>query len=152
MIKLLVTDVDGTLTDGTVEYRSDGTYSRRFSVIDGKGISSLKEYDIRTVMITSSAGEDIRLRARKLKIDVFTLVENKVKTIERICKDMGIGWSEVAAIGDDINDFKMLSYAVLPACPCNAHDLIKNIPGIIKLAHKGGNGAVREFIDNYILQ
>ena len=66
---------------------------------------------------------------------------------EQICNELHISLNEVAYIGDDINDFELLSNVGLSACPSNSIKEIKNIAGIIKLEKQGGDGAVREFME-----
>ncbi len=92
-----------------------------------------------------------RARAEKLKIDFdFHGQTNKLETVDKLRREMGISFDNIAYIGDDINDFDLLSKVGLAACPSNARRKIKNIPGIMHLETAGGSGAVREFSE-YIL-
>ena len=150
-ISLFITDCDGCLTDGTVSYDRVGNTSRRFSVLDGHGLSLLKKYGIQIAIVTSSRDEDIEARAKSLGIGLFLGVMDKVDLIHKISRDNNIPINNIAGIGDDVFDIEFLSAIGLAACPDNAIDKVKRIPGIIQLSKKGGEGAVREFIDKYIL-
>ena len=151
MIKLFVTDCDGCLTDGTVEYCSDGKISRRFSVIDGKGLYFLKKLGIKLVLLTSSNSKDIENRAKDLNFDYCCMgVENKLETLIDICKENSILLSEVAGMGDDLQDMEFLRQIKIIACPQDAQYEIKHLPKMITVEKDGGKGAVRSFI-NYLL-
>ncbi len=150
-IKVFATDVDGVLTDTGMYYSENGDELKKFSTLDGKGIELLRNAGIKTVVITSEDTEIVTRRARKLKFDyVFQGVKDKLAIAEKVCSQENISLNEFAYIGDDINDFELLAKAGLSACPSNAVDKVKSLP-IIKLTKKGGDGAVREFVDNYIL-
>ena len=150
-IKLLAMDVDGVLTDGGMYYAEDGNELKRFNTIDGKGIELVRNAGIRTAIITS---ENMKLNARrgqKLKIDfVLQGVQDKLRAMLELCRELKIDMNNTAYIGDDVNDSVLLENAGLSACPANAVDAVKDIPGILRLKHSGGYGAVREFCD-YIL-
>ena len=92
-----------------------------------------------------------RRRAKKLKLDFdFHGSKDKLQIIEDLCKNECIDIKQVAYIGDDINCYELLSNVGIAACPSNAVDKIKNIPGIIHLNKMGGYGVFREFIDYLI--
>ena len=149
-IKLFLCDVDGTLTDAGMYYDQNGNELKKFNTHDGKGFEFLRKENIKTGIITSENTNIVKRRAEKLKVDfLFQGIEHKGKldiAIE-ICKEEGITLSEVAYIGDDVNCKELLSNVGIAACPENAVDEIKDIPNIIKLKKKGGDGAVREFIN-----
>lgn len=153
-IKLVYFDVDGCLTDGRVSVDEDGHESVTFSRLDGYGIYLLKERGIKVAFITSEADpKAARLRARKQKIDYFVCDEhNKLAALAQICELEHITLNEVAGMGDDVNDFDSLQACAMKACPVDANDKIKNIPHMIILSKTGGHGAVREFIDEFILK
>ena len=150
-IKLLLSDVDGVLTDAGMYYSEKGDELKRFSTYDGMGFKILQENNILTGIITSEDVELNRNRANKLKLDYqFHGVKDKLKLVTSLLKELGISFENVAYIGDDINDFQMLSSVGLAACPANAVAKIKDIQGIIHLEKKGGEGAVREFIEKIL--
>ncbi|MDD4149897.1 MAG: N-acylneuraminate cytidylyltransferase [Bacteroidales bacterium] len=147
-IKLFLSDVDGVLTDAGMYYSEKGDELKKFCTYDGMGFKILQEKGIKVGIITGEDRELNRARARKLKLDFdFHGETNKLETVTKICSEAGISLSEVAYIGDDINDFELLSNVGLAACPANAVQKIKNIPDIIHLEKSGGEGAVREFAE-----
>ncbi|HNY44541.1 MAG: HAD-IIIA family hydrolase [Bacteroidales bacterium] len=147
-IKLFMSDVDGVLTDAGMYYSENGDELKKFCTHDGMGIKLLKEKGVKVGIITTEDRQLNRNRANKLKLDYhFHGETNKLETIKNLCKELNISLSEVAYIGDDVNDFELLSAVGLAACPANSVEKIKNIPNIIHLTKKGGEGAVREFIE-----
>ena len=149
-IKLFATDVDGVLTDAGMYYDNNGNELKKFNTHDGMAFKILKEKGIFTAMITSENTNIVKLRASKLQVDyLFQGVKGgeKLEVLKKICIEKNISLSEVAYIGDDINDLEALSVVGLAACPSNATQNIKNIENIIHLKKSGGNGAVREFVE-----
>jgi N-acylneuraminate cytidylyltransferase len=150
IIKLFATDVDGVLTDAGMYYDNNGNELKRFNTHDGMAFKILKEKGIITAMITSEKTNIVKRRANKLQVDyLFQGVKGreKLEVLEKICIEKNMSLSEVAYIGDDINDYQALSSVGFPACPNNAITKIKNIEGIKHLSKSGGDGAVREFVD-----
>ena len=150
IIKLFATDVDGVLTDAGMYYDNNGNELKRFNTHDGMAFKILKEKGICTAMITSEKTNIVKLRANKLQVDyLFQGVKGreKLEVLEKICIEKNMSLSEVAYIGDDINDYQALSSVGFPACPNNAITKIKNIEGITHLSKSGGDGAVREFVE-----
>lgn len=151
-IKLFGCDVDGTLTDAGMYYSEDGNETKKFNTKDGMGMRLLKENGILTIMITSENTKIVENRAKKLKVDyLYQGIKNKFDVIEDLLKRLNIKSEEFAYIGDDINDKELLEFAGLKACPNDSVSIIKNIENILIMDLKGGEGAVREFIDKYIL-
>ncbi len=147
-IKLFATDVDGTLTDGCMYYAEDGMELKKFNFRDGMGFQLLRESGIKTAMITSEETNIVKKRANKLNVDYLSMgTWKKLEFVQNICDELGITLNQVAYIGDDINDFELLNAVKYKACPQDSVSKIKNIPGILHLEHKGGDGAVREFIE-----
>ena len=149
-IKLFATDVDGVLTDAGMYYDNNGNELKKFNTHDGMAFKILKEKGIFTAMITSEKTNIVKLRASKLQVDyLFQGVKGgeKLEVLKKICIEKNISLSEVAYIGDDINDYNVLSSVGFPACPMNAITNIKNIEGITHLSKSGGDGAVREFVE-----
>ncbi len=150
-IKLLLTDVDGVLTDAGMYYSENGDELKKFSTYDGMAFGILNQKGIKTGMITSENRNLNAERAKKLKMDfVFQGVKEKLKILKQICESEGIAKEEVAYIGDDINDFDVLNNVGIAACPSTAMRKIKEIPGIIILKAKGGEGVIRELLDDHI--
>lgn len=155
MIKLFISDIDGTLTDGGMYYSEHGDELKKFNTRDGMGFGLLKKAGIKTAIITS---EDRRLnqdRADKLRLDYLVQGKcegGKLAAAQTICKELGITLNEVAYIGDDINCIDLLSAVGLAACPADAHTRVKGIAGIKVMSKKGGEGCVREFIESILPQ
>lgn len=150
-IKLFASDVDGTLTDGCMYYAENGIELKKFNFRDGMGFQLLREVGIKTAIVTTENTQIVRKRADKLKIDFLSVGSlDKLDFIKKICKEINISLTEVAYIGDDINDIELLEQVGLKACPCDAVERVKQIKNIKILTKCGGEGAVREFIE-YIL-
>lgn len=149
-IKLFLTDVDGTLTDGGMYYGESGNEYKKFNTRDGMALSFLREKGIKTGIITSENTRIVEQRARKLNIDYLRQGQRnggKLATAQDICSEMGITLKETAYIGDDVNCMELLSHVGLPACPADACEQVKDISGIKILSRKGGDGCVREFVE-----
>lgn len=149
-IKLLITDIDGTLTDGGMYYSENGDELKKFNTRDGMGLQMLRDVGIKTAIITSENRELNRRRAEKLKVDYLRqgkVSGGKVAVALEIAQEMGISLQEVAYIGDDVNCVELLSVVGYAACPADACDIVKGIPGIQVMQRKGGEGCVREFCE-----
>lgn len=151
-VKLLVTDVDGTLTDGCIYMSADGETVKAFNVKDGYGIAHiLPENGITPVIITGRKSTITEKRAFELGIKfVYQDVSDKLEKLCEILGEQGITADEVAYIGDDLNDLECIKYCALSACPGDAHESVKEAVDYI-CCNCGGKGAVREFID-YIVK
>ncbi|MBS1627061.1 MAG: HAD family hydrolase [Bacteroidetes bacterium] len=149
-IKLFLTDVDGVLTDAGMYYTESGDEFKKFNTHDGMGLMLLKERGIKRGIITTENTKIVERRAAKLKMDYLYQGKRdggKLNAALEICEKENISIKEVAYIGDDINCIELLQAVGLAACPANALAKVKAIKGIIQLEKKGGDGAVREFID-----
>lgn len=149
-IKLFLSDVDGVLTDGSMYYSENGDELKRFHTYDGMAFELLRKAGIKTGIITSENTAIVTRRAAKLKVDYLYQGKRdggKLVAALEICAKEGISLAEVAYIGDDINCKALLEAVGYKACPANARKQIKQIPGITVLATKGGDGAVRDWVD-----
>ncbi len=150
-IKLLVMDVDGTLTNSKVYYSSKGEELKEFSIRDGMGIELLKNAGIKTAIITSENSQIVTSRASKLKIENIILgSRNKKKDLLDLSEKLSLSLDNIAYIGDDVNDLHAMEISGVAACPVDA------VPSVKKKVHYvckkgGGNGAVREFIEKIII-
>lgn len=147
-IKLFITDIDGVMTDAGMYYTENGDELKKFSTYDGMGLKMIMKAGVKTAIIT---GEDRKLnkkRAEKIGIHyLYQGIEDKLSVANVLCKKLKITLADVAYIGDDINDLELLNECGIAACPANAMKSVKNISDIIHLEKKGGDGAVREFIE-----
>lgn len=149
-IKLLISDIDGTLTDGGMYYSENGDELKKFNTRDGMGFALLRKAGIKTAIITSEDRLLNKRRADKLKVDFLIQGKRnggKVAAAQEICDKLEIELSNVAYIGDDINCLELLSSVGLAACPADAHNSILELPFINVMKAKGGQGCVREFIE-----
>jgi 3-deoxy-D-manno-octulosonate 8-phosphate phosphatase (KDO 8-P phosphatase) len=148
MIKLIVLDVDGTLTDGKITYSNSGEETKSFDVADGLAIAVwTKKFGNKAAIITGRKSDIVEKRAKELQIThLYQGIKNKQEVLEKILEEEGIDWSEVAAIGDDLNDYHMLKKAGLSFTPANGSHYIKDIVNVV-CKNKGGEGAVREMME-----
>ncbi len=150
-IRLLVMDVDGTLTDGKVYYSGNGEELKQFSIRDGMGIELLKLAGIDTAIITAENSNIVKARASKLNIKHVILgSKNKRKSLMELAEKLSLKMDKIAFIGDDINDIQALEIAGLAACPSDANEQVKLVSDYV-CQNQGGNGAVRELTEHILL-
>ena len=148
-IKLLICDVDGVLTDGTLIYATNGEQSKNFSVLDGVGFHMINRLDInlKTAWITGRECATTSHRAEKLKIDkVYNGVIRKIESYNELKKEYNIQDHEICFIGDDIIDMPLFEKVGLAVSVPNAPDYVSKHAHYIT-SKAGGHGAVREVID-----
>lgn len=146
-IKLLVMDCDGVLTDGSVYYNEDGEALLKFHRRDGHGIEMLHHNNIKTAIISSENSEIIKARAKKINIQyVFTGSKNKTDCLSELIQLLKIENENIAYIGDDVNDFDVMTKVGVPVAVGDAVNKIRSIAKYT-CTNNGGDAAVREFID-----
>ncbi|PHO11067.1 3-deoxy-D-manno-octulosonate 8-phosphate phosphatase [Malaciobacter canalis] len=152
MIELIVLDVDGTLTDGKIIYTNSGDELKAFDVADGLAIATWsKKLGKKVAIITGRTSKIVEKRASDLQIEyLYQNIHNKDEVLTEILKKEGLSWNQVAAIGDDLNDFKMLKKVGLSFTPSNGTHYLKDFVDVI-CKNSGGNGAIREMIE-YIVK
>jgi YrbI family 3-deoxy-D-manno-octulosonate 8-phosphate phosphatase len=153
-IRIFISDIDGTLTDGGMYYSAGGEELKKFNTRDGMVFELLKMNGLLTALVTSENSQINSQRAKKLSVDYLIQgkkYQGKLDAINALCKKLDLSLKNVAYIGDDLNCKEALSAVTLSACPCDAIEEIKNIPGIKVMSNAGGYGAVREFGD-YIIR
>ncbi len=150
MIKMIVLDVDGCLSDGKITYSDNGEELKSFNAKDGLGIVSWLKLGKKVAIITGRNSSIVEKRAKDLGVNYFYQgVKDKKKTLKEILNKENIYWNEVAVIGDDLNDLAMIKKVKLSFAPKDASGVVKrNVT--IKLEKKGGKGAVREMIEYVI--
>lgn len=148
MIKALIMDVDGTLTDGKLYISNEGECMKAFSVKDGYAIRELlPKYNIVPIIITGRKSEILERRCEELGItELHQGIHDKVKKMYEVLADLDITIEETAYIGDDLNDLACMQKTALTACPVDAANELKHIVTYI-CEKKGGDGAVREFVE-----
>ena len=150
MIKLIVLDVDGCLSDGKLIYSADGIESKNFSVKDGLGISTWVKLGLHVAIITGRNSKIVQKRADELGIQhVYQGIKDKDRVLKELVESLGLRFYEVGAIGDDLNDYNMLRLAGRSFTP---KDGVKEIRELVDttLTCRGGDGVVREMIDTLV--
>ena len=149
-IRMLVMDVDGTLTDGKIYMSANGELMKAFNIKDGYAIARLKDYGITPVIITGRSSDIVKQRCSELGIlELYQGIENKSYKLREVCNKFQLDLSQVAYIGDDLNDLSCMKICGFSACPSDAMKQVRERANYICEA-KGGYGAVREFIDYLI--
>jgi 3-deoxy-D-manno-octulosonate 8-phosphate phosphatase (KDO 8-P phosphatase) len=146
-IRLLVLDVDGVLTDGTVAVNADGSETKFFNAQDGHGIRLWRRAGLKIAVISGTISPAVTHRAEKLGADyVFQDCHYKLPVLQKLVEDLGLSPQQVACIGDDLPDLPMLRYVGFAAAVANAVDEVKQHANYVT-SHPGGKGAVREVIE-----
>lgn len=150
-VRLVIFDVDGVLTDGSLYYGPDGEAFKAFNAKDGLGIHQLVKSGIEVGIITGRVSSFVSKRAEDLGIrHVYQKKMDKKPVFLELCKKLSLSPNQVAYMGDDIVDLPILEEVGIRACPADAMPCVKKICNFI--AHnKGGRGAARELCD-YILE
>jgi 3-deoxy-D-manno-octulosonate 8-phosphate phosphatase (KDO 8-P phosphatase) len=150
-IKLLVLDVDGVLTDGTIVINGNGSESKFFNSLDGHGIRMWQRAGLKVALLSGRVSEPTRHRAKQLEIEhVFEDFHNKLPLIEEFLKQINLPPESAAYIGDDLMDLPVMRYVGFSVAVANAVDEVKRQADFIT-TRPGGSGAVREAIE-YILK
>jgi 3-deoxy-D-manno-octulosonate 8-phosphate phosphatase (KDO 8-P phosphatase) len=142
-VKLVLCDVDGVMTDGSV-FMGPGGEFKQYNVPDGLGLLFLRQQGIKVGWISARPSQSTVLRAKDLKIDFLAQpTDGKVPAAEDILGRTGLKWDQVCYVGDDVLDLGMLKRAGLAIAPANG------VPEARARAHyvtqaRGGHGAVRE--------
>ncbi len=146
-VKLIIFDVDGTMTDGGMYYSAEGEVMKKFHVKDGMGIVLLKKAEFKIAVMTSEDSPIAAARANKLGVDATILgCHNKTDAVKTLAEEMGLEMKEIAFMGDDVNDLHAMNLVGFSACPADAVDAIKHVADYVCQA-KAGNGAVRELAE-----
>lgn len=149
-IRFFVLDVDGTLTDGSIQIGVDGEMFKRFDVKDGFGIVKIKRAGIEPIIITGRSSAIVKKRAEELGVSkVFQGIQDKYSILNNILKKEKSSWENVAYMGDDLNDLSCIERAGVSACPSDA---IEEVCAAVtyKCKRSGGKGAVREFCEELL--
>lgn len=145
--KLILTDIDGVWTDGGMYYDQTGNEWKRFSTYDGAGVVEAHRHHVPVGIITGEDTEIVKRRAEKLKVDyLYQGIKDKVIIAKELCDKLGLGFQDVAYIGDDLADIPLLKEVGFSAAPRNAVSKVKDIVSFIT-NKAGGEGAFREFVD-----
>lgn len=149
-IKLLLLDVDGVLTDGGIIYHDNGAETKVFNVKDGLGIRLLMEAGIHLAIITGRRSNALYCRCKDLGINlIYDGVRNKIDVLDEVLDQTGVSAEEVAFIGDDLPDLKLMKTIGLSIAVGDAHKVILDNADMVTSAN-GGHGAVREVCETIL--
>ena len=147
LIKLVITDVDGVLTDGGMYYSNKGDIMKKFHARDGMGVTLLRKQKIPTIIITKEKTKMVREWSKKMSIEyLYDGIQVKSSILPKIIKKYKIQAKNIAFIGDDINDIELLKKVGLSVTPNDGIAEIKKISDYI-CKNTGGNAAFRELSD-----
>ena len=151
-IKIFATDIDGVWTDGGMYYDQTGNEWKKFNTADSAGVIFLRLLQIPLAIITGENTEIMRRRAEKLKIKHLHMgVYNKLRVAEEICAKLGLQLTDMAYIGDDINDIPLLQSVGWSACPASAPEYVQEVCHTV-LSKKGGEGVFRAFVETWLMK
>lgn len=146
-VELMLLDVDGVLTDGTIIYSDDGIETKVFHVRDGLGIRLLMNAGVQVGIVTGRAGRALKHRCENLGIHlVFDGVRDKAAVLPSISRETGIAPENTAFVGDDFPDIPLLKRVGVAIAVNDAHELVRGQADMVT-EEKGGKGAVREICE-----
>jgi 3-deoxy-D-manno-octulosonate 8-phosphate phosphatase (KDO 8-P phosphatase) len=149
-IRLVLFDVDGVLTDGTIYLDGDGEQVKAFNVKDGVAIALLRAHGIATGLVSARSSPALTLRANQLKFDVVvTGCDNKRVAYEHIREQRALQNAQIAFVGDDVIDLAAMAVAGYSCAPADAHPLVLRAAAYITPSG-GGHGVAREVADHLL--
>ena len=146
-VRVVLFDIDGVLTDAGLYFSEAGESLKRFNSLDGHGIKLLQRAGIEVAIVSGRDSAPLRARLHGLGVTQMRLgQEHKLPAAEALLAELGMGWHQAAAMGDDWPDLPLLRRCALAVAPPNAH------AEVLRLAHHvtalpGGQGAARELCD-----
>ncbi len=150
MIKLILLDVDGTLTDGGIYRGNNGEDLKKFNVKDGYAIVNAQKLGIEFGIITGKKSELVKNRSKELKIRyLYQGISKKTVILKELMEKTGVKKEEIAYMGDDLNDIKIMENVGFSGTPLDGVTETKTIADFISTKN-GGEGAVREFIETIL--
>lgn len=146
-VRVAFFDVDGVLTDGGLYFTESGETLKRFNTLDGHGLKLLQKAGITPAVITGRDSAPLRLRLKALGVvHAIFGTEDKRPAAEQILAQLGLDWSQAAAMGDDWPDLPVMRRCAFACAPANAHLEVRQMAHHVTTA-RGGEGAAREFCD-----
>jgi 3-deoxy-D-manno-octulosonate 8-phosphate phosphatase (KDO 8-P phosphatase) len=146
-VRVLFLDVDGVLTDGGLHFTAEGETTKRFNTLDGHGLKLLQKVGITPAVVTGRDSPALRVRLQALGITHARFgTEDKRPAAQSILDELGLDWSQAAAMGDDWPDLPMMISSAFACAPVNAHVEVSGRANYVTRA-AGGAGAVREVCD-----
>jgi 3-deoxy-D-manno-octulosonate 8-phosphate phosphatase (KDO 8-P phosphatase) len=146
MIRLIISDCDGVLTDGKLYYGTEGEVLKVFNVKDGTAIKALMAQGIKFGIVSGRSSKALARRAEELGLDFCRMgIENKAEVIRELLSKYGLTKAEVLYVGDDVNDCSAREEVNVFCAVADADDTVKNMADIV-LQTKGGKGIVKELL------
>jgi 3-deoxy-D-manno-octulosonate 8-phosphate phosphatase (KDO 8-P phosphatase) len=146
-LKLVLTDVDGVMTDGRILLLPGGAEAKSFHVRDGLGLVMARGAGLKTGLISGRTSEEVARRAAELGMDVVRQgIADKVACFDEVLAELGLEAREVAYIGDDVNDLPLLKAVGLSAAPADASVEVRDAAFLVT-ERRGGEGCLREFLE-----
>jgi len=144
-IKLLLSDVDGVLTDAGMYYSENGDELKKFNTYDGMGFQLIQKMGIKVGILTKEDRQLNQARAKKLKLDFdFHGIHDKLSQLDELLKKLNLNYSQVAYVGDDVNDIEVLKKVGFAFCPSSSIPEVLQLENVHVLNKGGGQGAIRE--------
>lgn len=145
--KLILTDIDGVWTDGGMYYDQECMELKKFHTYDSAGVLFAHHLGIPVGILTGENTNIVKRRSDKLRMDYLYLgCKDKVAVVNDLCSQLGITMEDVAYIGDDLNDMKLLKLVGWAGVPSSAPLYVQKLANV-KLTKKGGEGVFREFVE-----
>ena len=148
-IDAFIFDFDGVLTDNKVYFDQDGQEMVVCSRADGLAFDALKKLHKPTFIVSSEKNPIVYKRGRKLRVKTYQNISNKRLFVEKLVKKNGYNKKKIFFIGNDVNDYNVMKYSGITACPKDSHRSIKKIADFT-LDSNGGDGVVRELLEKVI--
>jgi 3-deoxy-D-manno-octulosonate 8-phosphate phosphatase (KDO 8-P phosphatase) len=148
-IKVFIFDFDGVLTNNKVYIDQNGKESVSCSRADGLAFDVLRKLKKPSYILSTEKNTVVSARAQKLQISALQGAENKVSGIQEIIKKENCKIENILYVGNDLNDYRVMSICGFTACPADSHEKIKQISSII-LKTNGGHGIVRELLEDVL--
>ena len=145
-VKLLLLDVDGVLTEGSLIYDSKGREIKMFNVRDGLGVFLLGQAGIPSVILTARDSRVVHIRAKEMQVKGVYQGFPKAVQLEKIAQEQKVGLDEMCFIGDDLIDIEVAKKVLLPIAVADACNELKDA-AVYTTQAKGGRGAVREVVE-----
>ena len=145
-IKIIVYDFDGVMTNNKAFIDQNGNEIVEVSRADGLGVSLIKDLKIKQIILSSETNNVVSARAKKLGLECLQGVTKKDEILKKYLDKIGVGFGEVAYVGNDLNDYDVMKIVKYSFCPLDANPSIKDISNIV-LKVNGGNGVVRELYE-----
>lgn len=150
-VRIFIFDMDGVLTDGTLQVLDDGLFARRMNIKDGYALQLAVKKEYPVIVVSGSNSPEVSSRLAKLGIaEVYMQITDKRSFLTDYFTARSMNWSSVLYMGDDLPDLSSMVEALIPCCPQDASHDIKKISRYIS-PFKGGNGCVRDVIEKVLL-